>query len=162
MIAAILVITVFISGCASIVGQRNFPVTINSNPSGASYVVQDENGMEMFSGTTPTTISLRAGESYFHPKIYDIIFKKAGYADQHTCVRAEISGWYFGNFLFGGLIGFLIVDPLTGKMWKLPTAITTGNLTETTSSLNQPEKTLQITTLDQIPESQRKDLVRIR
>jgi hypothetical protein len=29
-------------------------------------------------------------------------------------------GWYLvGNFFFGGLIGWLIIDPLTGAMWTL-------------------------------------------
>ena len=32
-----------------------------------------------------------------------------------------MNGWYIGNILFGGLIGFLIVDPLTGAMLP-PTA----------------------------------------
>jgi hypothetical protein len=30
-----------------------------------------------------------------------------------------MDGWYIGNILFGGVIGFLIVDPATGAMWKL-------------------------------------------
>lgn len=30
-----------------------------------------------------------------------------------------MDGWYMGNLLFGGFIGFLIVDPATGAMWKL-------------------------------------------
>jgi len=31
-----------------------------------------------------------------------------------------MSGWYWGNILIGGLIGMLVVDPLTGAMYKLP------------------------------------------
>ncbi len=132
-ISGMLILGMATSGCASIVGQKNFPLTINSNPSGANYLVKDERGREMFSGTTPSTVSLPAGESYFHRKQYNIIFKKAGYSDRQTVVNAEISGWYFGNFIFGGLIGLIIVDPLTGKMWKLPKAATMGNLNETTA-----------------------------
>ena len=30
-----------------------------------------------------------------------------------------MDGWYIGHILFGGLIGFLIIDPATGSMWKL-------------------------------------------
>ena len=29
-------------------------------------------------------------------------------------------GFAFGNILFGGIIGMVIVAPLTGAMWKLP------------------------------------------
>jgi hypothetical protein len=38
-----------------------------------------------------------------------------------------MDGWYIGNILFGGLIGILIVDPLTGAMWKLDDVVY-GNL----------------------------------
>jgi hypothetical protein len=30
-----------------------------------------------------------------------------------------MDGWYLGNIVFGGLVGLLVVDPLTGAMWKL-------------------------------------------
>ncbi len=30
-----------------------------------------------------------------------------------------MNGWYWGNFAIGGLIGFLIVDPLTGAMYRI-------------------------------------------
>ncbi len=47
-----------------------------------------------------------------------------------TRLEATLDGWYIGNIIFGGLIGFLIVDPLTGAMWKLPeqamTSLPTG------------------------------------
>src|SRR5436305_14092712 len=34
-------------------------------------------------------------------------------------VHATINGWYFGNLAFGGVIGMLVVDPLTGAMYTL-------------------------------------------
>lgn len=34
-------------------------------------------------------------------------------------VTGGVSGWYVANLLFGGLIGLLIVDPLTGAMYNL-------------------------------------------
>jgi hypothetical protein len=43
-------------------------------------------------------------------------------------VDSELSGWYFGNLLFGGIIGLAIVDPISGKMWTLPDNAN-GNLT---------------------------------
>ena len=135
MISVLLVTAFFLTGCASIVGQSVFPLSINSNPNGANILVTDETGKQMFAGTTPANVTLTAGEAYFHAKKYHITFSKEGYADQYAEVRAEISGWYFGNILFGGLIGLLIVDPLTGKMWKLPKDVN-ANLTEKTA-LNQ-------------------------
>jgi hypothetical protein len=160
-VTAILVLSTFLTGCCSIVGQSVFPVTINSNPSGATISITDEHGTQMFNGTTPTTLTLSAGESYFHAKSYQIKFSKPGYADQVTVVKADIDGWYFGNILFGGLIGMLIVDPITGKMWKLPPQAY-GNLSAAAPgkvSLDNKKHQLQIATLDQVPEEMRKNLI---
>ena len=101
-VAVLLLPVLFLTGCATIVGKDVFPVTINSNPDGANIVIVDESGKKMFSGTTPTTISLAAGQSYFHAKTYSITFSKPGYTEQYATVKATLSGWYFGNILFGG------------------------------------------------------------
>jgi len=153
----LLVPVLFLTGCATIVGKDVFPLTINSNPDGANITVQDERGKNVFSGVTPTTVTLNAGEAYFHAKSYTITFSKPGYAEQYATVKSTLSGWYFGNIIFGGLIGILIVDPITGKMWKLPTDVTV-NLSQKVA-LNKTQPTLQIVTLDQVPEEARDRLV---
>ena len=153
-----IIVLISFTGCASIVGQSSFPVTINSNPSGASVTVRDESGADVFSGATPATVSLTAGESYFHAKIYDLIFSRPGYAEQHAQLRAEIDGWYFANFILpGGLLGLLVIDPITGKMWKLPLHKVVTLYDKT--ALNNKHKVLRIATLDQVPQDMRKDLV---
>ena len=159
IIAVLLLPAFFLTGCATIVGKDVFPLTINSNPDGANISIKDEKDKKVFTGTTPTTVTLSAGESYFHAKSYYISFSKTGYAEQQAVIKATISGWYFGNILFGGLIGMLIVDPITGKMWKLPTEVS-ANLSQQVS-LNENQSTLKIVTLDQVPKDMRKYLVRI-
>ena len=159
LVAVLLVPVVCLTGCATIVGKDVFPLTINSNPDGANILIVDEKGKKMFTGTTPSTVTLAAGESYFHAKTYTITFSKEGCADQYATVKATLSGWYFGNILFGGLIGLLIIDPISGKMWKLQPDVT-ANLSQKLS-LNTDQPTLKIMTLNQVPESFRKHLVRI-
>jgi hypothetical protein len=159
IIAVLLLPVLVLTGCASIVGKDAFPVTINSNPDGANIIIKDEKGKSVFSGTTPTTVTLTAGESYFHAKSYNITFSKPGYAEQYVEVKATLSGWYFGNILFGGLIGMLIVDPITGKMWKLPADVSANMSQKLSSNQNQP--TLQIMMLNQVPENLRKSLIEI-
>ena len=161
MIAVLVLPALFLTGCASFVGKNVFPLSINSNPDGANIVVQDERGKKVFSGITPTTVTLGAGEAYFHRKTYNITFSKTGYAEQHAVVKATLSGWYFGNILLFeiGAIGALIIDPLTGKMWKLPTEVSV-DLSQKLSS-NRNQSTLEILTLSQVPESARKHLVRL-
>lgn len=158
-IAGVLSVIIFLSGCASIVGKNMYPVTINSHPDEATIIIKDEDGKQIYKGKTPTTITLSSGEAYFHAKKYTITFSKVGYEEQTTEIKAGVSGWYFGNILFGGLIGLLIVDPLTGNMWKLPTE-TTITLAEQVS-LNNVERSLKIVTIDQIPESFKNQLIRV-
>jgi hypothetical protein len=159
IIVVLILPALLLTGCASIVGRDLFTVTINSNPDGANILILDEKGKKVFAGTTPATVALTAGEAYFHAKSYNITFSKPGYAQQYAVVKANLSGWYFGNILFGGLIGILIVDPITGKMWKLPTDVT-ANLSQKVS-LNQSQQTLKILTLNQVPKNLRKSLVRL-
>ncbi len=156
-LVAVLVLISF-TGCASIVGQSTFPVAIDSNPSGANVTVTDDSGTNIFSGTTPATVPLAAGESYFHAKVYDLTFSRPGYAEQHAQLRADIDGWYFANFLLpGGILGLLVIDPMTGKMWKLPLHKTV-NLYDKTA-LKDKHSVLKIASLDQVPQEMRKDMV---
>ena len=62
---------------------------------------------------------MKPGNSgYFSPEKYLIKASKDGYATQYTPIEWHISKWYwFGNIAFGGLIGWFIVDPITGKMY---------------------------------------------
>lgn len=158
-IAVVLAVVIFLTGCASIVGKNMYPVTINSHPDEATIIIKDESGKQMYKGKTPTTLTLSSGEAYFHAKRYTITFSKAGYEDQTTEIKAGLSGWYWGNILFGGVIGLLIVDPLTGNMWKLPTE-TTITLAEKVA-LNNNERSLRIVSIDQVPKNIRKQLVRL-
>lgn len=163
LMATVLIAAIFFSGCASIVGKDLFSVPFQSSPDGASISVKDEKGMVLFTGTTPTMFTLKSGESYFHAKSYIVTFSKAGYTDQTLTVRATISGWYFGNIVFGGLIGMLIVDPISGKMWKLPDTPIFGNLTQTQQvSQNNEDHSLKIVTLDQIPSNLHSKLVALK
>jgi hypothetical protein len=67
---------------------------------------------------------------------------KEGFEEQTVTVDTKVGGWYIGNFLFGGLIGLLIVDPATGAMWTLDTneinaslnALKQGALTESSNT----------------------------
>ena len=110
---------VLATGCASIVSKSIYPVQISSNPPGATVSVKDKVGAEVFTGTTPTTAMLEAGKSYFSSARYTLTFTKPGYDPATRVLDSSLDLWYLGNILFGGLIGMLIVDPITGDMWKL-------------------------------------------
>ena len=54
------------------------------------------------------------------PNLYTLNATAVGHEPAQATVDTRMNGWYFGNILFGGLIGLFIVDPATGAMWRLP------------------------------------------
>lgn len=113
-------IMVFSLGCASIVSKSVCPVTITSEPSNADLTVFNHGGKAIFQGKTPATIDLKAGRGYFKPGDYRVSISKTGYQAADLPIKQGINGWYaFGNILIGGLVGWIIVDPITGAMWTV-------------------------------------------
>ena len=108
-----------LTGCASIVSKSTYPVTFDSNPTGASLIIRDESGNTIYKGSAPTTLTLDASDGFFDAATYTVEAMLAGHNPGRASITAGLDGWYIGNILFGGLIGWLIVDPATGAMWKL-------------------------------------------
>jgi hypothetical protein len=119
-VATALTGTLLSTGCASIVSDSSYPVSINSAPTDARFTIKDRNGNTISSGRTPMSVHLTTKGGYFSGENYTIEFTKPGFENQTYQLNSSLDGWYIGNFLFGGLIGLLIVDPITGAMWKLP------------------------------------------
>ena len=160
VVSLLLTVCFLLTGCASIVSKSQYPVTIASSPDQATITVTDDNGKQIYKGKTPTTVTLKAGDAYFHGCTYTIEFEKEGYQPQTATLAKQLDGWYVGNILFGGLIGILIVDPLTGAMWKLPSDLTV-NLAEKTASTNIKEENIQVLLIDDVPDHLRSQLVKI-
>jgi hypothetical protein len=127
---AVLVPILSLTGCASIVSNTSWPVAFKSDPSGAEVTVTDQSGKAVRHGVTPTTLKLPSGSGYFQAQTYHVDMKLDGYKVDKGILHADINGWYFGNILFGGMIGMLAVDPATGAMWSLPNEYST-TLTKT-------------------------------
>lgn len=106
-----------LGGCASIVGSREESVSFNTNVKGAEMVITNKSGKQVYSGEVPTTLSLKKKAGFFSGEKYTITATKSGYIPQEQTLDTGVSGWYWGNLLFGGLLGILIIDPATGAMW---------------------------------------------
>lgn len=117
---SLLIYTTVLSGCASIISDTSYPVRIVSTPEQADFSITNEDGIKVHSGVTPSTVILKSGAGYFDGERYTINYSKEGYNPQTTLLDSGVNGWYFGNFLFGGLTGLLIIDPATGAMFDLP------------------------------------------
>ncbi len=155
---------VFLSGCATIVGDSTQLLPIKSQPGGADVRITDETGAVVFTGKTPTTVTLEKSDgSYWGGKDYVVRIAKAGYAEQSIPVNSSPNGWYLaGNFVVGGLIGWFIVDPLGGAMYTLSPAQVSASLGEETSHNNRAtDGRISIVLLQDVPESLRKEMKRL-
>lgn len=113
--------SVLLSGCATIVGDKTQLIPISSTPSDALVVITDETGSDIYKGQTPTTVTLpKSDGSYWGKKSFSVEITKEGYETQVVPITANANGWYIaGNFVFGGLIGWFVIDPLSGAMYTL-------------------------------------------
>jgi hypothetical protein len=151
-----------LAACASIVSDSQEVITISSNPTAAQIAIADESGVEVYRGTTPATVTLDASAGYFDGQEYTISFSKDGYDPTTIKVDSRINGWYIGNIVFGGFIGWLIVDPLTGAMWALESEHVNGTLAERVAMDDTSSPQLRIVSLDTVPESERSRMIRVR
>lgn len=154
-IISLLSLSILISSCASIVSKSSYPISIKSTPSKAKISITNKKGLEVFTGSTPTSIELSASNGFFSRASYSVKFEKEGYSTKVVPINFKVDGWYFGNILLGGVIGLLIVDPATGAMYKLDTEPINETLIESTAN------NLKVYDLEQIPNNWNKHLVKI-
>jgi hypothetical protein len=105
-VAAICLALTF-NSCATIISGSRQEVLINSNPKKALVSI---NEIEM--GQTPIQKKLKRNQEY------NVILNLEGYKPYRTTLEKKFNVWYVGNVLIGGIIG-LVVDPITGAMYKL-------------------------------------------
>jgi len=146
-----------LAGCASIISKSEYPVSISSKPEGAEITIVNRAKETVFQGKTPTTVTLKAGAGFFKGENYTVTLKKEGYAPHTAQIERGVDGWYIaGNLVFGGLIGWLIVDPATGAMWTLNNLHV--DLSPQTSSIHNQ---IHIVTIHDVPDHLRSKMVRI-
>ena len=159
----ILLASTVLFSCATLVGKSS-PETLNviSTPDQAIVVITDETNTNIFEGKTPTVLSLEKKKGYFSGKKYTVKISKEGYAEHSVTVDTTASGWYIGGkFIFGGVIGWFIVDPATGAMWTLDTNEINVTLEASKQgALIYPNKT-GVVLLQDVPLSLRDKMVKV-
>jgi hypothetical protein len=113
------IIIFFLSSCASLLSPAKYKVKINSVPREAIVTIYNRKGIEVFSDTTPCEVKLKSSAGFFRRGIYTLEFTREGYKRSTEVITAQVNEWYYGNILFGGWLGLLVVDPLTGAMYRL-------------------------------------------
>ena len=139
-----------IFGCATVMKGGDQKIYFQSDPSGAKVSVYDVDNRLVADGKTPITLPLAKGASYFQPAKYRVVFEATGRANKEVWLSGSMeSGWYIvGNFFIGGLIGWLIVDPLTGAMWNLKPSTVDASLEP---KLSASDGGLRVVLADQVP-----------
>ncbi len=147
--------------CATIMGKASAEtLNIRSTPDQAAVVISDETGAEIFKAKTPTTVPLEKNKGYFSGKKYTVKISQTGYSDKTIIVDTRANGWYIaGNLIFGGLIGWIIVDPLTGAMWTLDTNEINVNLEAAKQGMKIGASDRAIVLLQDVPPSLRARMV---
>jgi len=103
----LLLASVVISGCATIMDGKKQSVSFNSIPSGADVYL---NGKHL--GTTPLNISIDKPTENGQLK-----FSKSGYKTLEMSVNKKMSSWLLGNILFGGTFG-TTTDYASGALYE--------------------------------------------
>lgn len=134
--------------CATIFTKGSYPITIESNPAGANITVVNRASNTIYTGSTPSIVTLKASAGYMKREEYSVTFIKEGYAPRVIPLTCKLDGWYIGNILIGGLVGMLIVDPASGAMYKFEETGIYVNLREEDTSTAMK---LQVIDINQVP-----------
>jgi hypothetical protein len=152
-VSGILATAVLLAGCASIIKGGEQGVSIGSNPTDATVTIHDlRTNREVFASHTPATVTLKRGAGYFKGSRYRVTVEKPGYTKSEVLVEGSVNGWYIGgNLIFRGLIGYLIVDPLTGGMFTLQPEEVDTQLSKLSASVKQ-DTGIVVVLKDQLPD----------
>jgi len=131
------------TGCASLQSGRTMTLKISNEPENIKFVIKNKKGNIVYDGTTPASVKLKKGAGYFKAEQYSVEFKRHCYPTQIIKTTASINPKYWENHGFflvnlglfvlcpycinvflpisalTMMIGYLVVDPLTGAMWQL-------------------------------------------
>jgi hypothetical protein len=85
---------------------------VSSDPPGAAVTVVCGDVTNDSKLVTPAVVTVHR-----KPEHCTITLSKDGYDAKSVALSRTVSGWYFGNIIFGGVIG-LIVDATNGAMYN--------------------------------------------
>ncbi len=127
------------TSCGTIINSTTQSVSINSNPSGATISINGQNR-----GTTPAVIELKRKDAHV------VRIELQGYNPYELALTRSVSGWVWGNIVFGGLIG-LVIDASTGGMYMLKPEQITADMKTMASATNDSSQLMITVVLDADP-----------
>jgi hypothetical protein len=163
--AGIVAVSFFAGGCASIVHNGNRSIAISTDPPGATASIRKTGGTAINDVVvvekTPCTVSLDPRQSYFRGQSYTLRLELDGYQMTEIALTPQMSGWYWGNLLIGGLIGMLAVDPATGAMWNITPEKIEQKLPAARSALIKNKTGFVVVLESELTPAEREHMVRV-
>lgn len=106
--------------CATIRSTNTYTIHLQSEPSGASIEVFDRKNTIIHTTQSPDSVVVKSGAAYFKRSEFTVTVTKPGFIPATAKIEFEVDKKYYQNFHTSFLmpVGFLIVDPITGAMWK--------------------------------------------
>jgi hypothetical protein len=120
------------TGCASIMHGTRQSVGVSSYPSNAEVWVDNN-----YIGQSPTIVKLSRKDHHF------VKVQLEGYQPYEITLTREVSGWVFGNLVFGGLVG-LAVDAISGGLYHLTPGQVEAEMAKGTAFTSQNSEGLYI------------------
>jgi len=150
-----------VTGCATIVHSGPRAISVASTPPGATVSIYDRSNTLVLTNTTPFIAHLSSRYGYFQGQSYRLVFALSSHQSAEVNLHSSLSGWYLGNLLFGGLIGMLIVDPLTGAMYNLTPDKIEQPLTASAAKVIRSGNGLLVVLASQITDQERAAMQRL-
>lgn len=96
-----------LTSCATVVNGTHQSIGISSNPTNAHLWVDSR-----YVGRTPMIVQLSRKDNH------TVTISLEGFETYQVVFSRKVSGWVFGNIIFGGVIG-LAVDAISGGIYAL-------------------------------------------
>ncbi len=117
-LVAVAGLVAMISGCATVTKGTTQPITLQTDPDGATCDVSRELKNVASLNATPGQVTVDKAWGSI-----DVSCRKAGHQPTDVRVDSEVQAWTFGNILIGGIFGFAF-DAVSGAMRQYPQFIT--------------------------------------
>jgi uncharacterized protein YceK len=107
-----------LAGCATIMHGTDQDIGFSSSPTNARIVVDNQPR-----GVTPAVVKLSRKDNHI------VRMELDGYQPFEATLTHSVSGWVWGNIVFGGVIG-LAVDAMTGGLYAIQQNQVAGTLAQ--------------------------------
>lgn len=104
---ATFIFAILIYSCGTIMHGTSQDVGFSSNPTNAKVTIDG-----IPSGATPVTVSLSRKNNH------TVLIELEGFYPYSNTLTGSVSGWVWGNLIFGGLPG-LAIDAISGGLYVL-------------------------------------------